>query len=41
MRAGPPLDDISEWNEIKPLVNYGENERLNMRGVKLFMDGKV
>lgn len=41
MRGGPPLDDISKWNEIKPLVNYGENERLNMRSVKLFMDGKV
>jgi hypothetical protein len=41
MRAGPPADDISEWDKIKPLINYGENERFNVQGVKLFMDGKV
>lgn len=41
MRAGPPLDDIDGWNKIKPLTNYGENGRLNMRSVKLFMDGMV
>jgi len=40
MRAGPSLDDISGWNEIKPLVDYGKNGKLNVRSVKLFMDGK-
>lgn len=41
MRAGPSLDGIDRWNEVKPLINYGENERLNVRSVKLFMDGVV
>ncbi|KAF9780179.1 amidohydrolase family-domain-containing protein [Thelephora terrestris] len=41
MRAGPPADDISEWDKIKPLINYGENERFNVQGVKLFMDGAL
>jgi hypothetical protein len=41
MRAGPPLDDIDGWNMFKPLVDYGENGRLNVRSVKLFMDGMV
>lgn len=41
MRAGPQLDDIVGWNEIKPLIDYGKNGRLNVRGVKLFMDGKI
>lgn len=41
MRAGPSLDDIEGWNEIKPLVDYGENGRLNVRSVKLFMDGML
>ena len=40
MRAGPPFNDINGWNEIKPLIDYGKNGKLNMRGVKLFMDGK-
>lgn len=39
MRAGPSLDDIDKWDEIKPLVNYGKSGRFNMRSVKLFMDG--
>jgi hypothetical protein len=41
MRAGPSLDDIDGWNTIKPLIDYGENGRLNVRSVKLFMDGMV
>jgi len=40
MRAGPPLDDIDKWDEIKPLIDYGRNGRFNMRSVKLFMDGR-
>lgn len=40
MRAGPSLDDTSGWNEIKPLIDYGRNGRFNVRGVKLFMDGR-
>lgn len=39
MRAGPSLDDVNAWNEIKPLIDYGKNGRFNVRGVKLFMDG--
>lgn len=39
MRAGPSLDDISGWDEIKPLIDYGKKAKFNMRGVKLFMDG--
>jgi hypothetical protein len=39
MRAGPSLDDIGEWNEIKPLIDYGEGGKLNVRSVKLFLDG--
>lgn len=41
MRAGPSLDDIDKWDEIKSLVDYGQNGRLNLRSVKLFMDGMV
>lgn len=40
MRAGPSLDDIGSWNNIKPLVDYGKNGRFNVRSVKLFLDGK-
>lgn len=40
MRAGPTLDDIGKWDEIKPLIDYGKNGRFNMRSVKLFMDGR-
>ena len=40
MRAGPSLDDIGKWDEIKPLIDYGKNGRFNMRSVKLFMDGR-
>jgi len=40
MRAGPSLNDISGWNDIKPLVDYGKNGRFNVRSVKLFLDGK-
>ena len=39
MRAGPLLEDIGKWDEIKPLIDYGKNGRFNMRSVKLFMDG--
>ena len=41
MRAGPPLDGTNEWDKVKPLINYGEHGRLNVRGVKLFMDGEA
>ncbi|KAF9652242.1 hypothetical protein BDM02DRAFT_234555 [Thelephora ganbajun] len=41
MRAGPSLNDIDGWNEIKPLIDYGRNGKFNMRGVKLFMDGAL
>jgi len=40
MRAGPSLNDISGWNDIKPLIDYGKNGRFNVRSVKLFFDGK-
>ena len=40
MRAGPLLDDIDKWDEIKPLIDYGKNGRFNMRSVKLFLDGR-
>jgi len=40
MRAGPALDDIDKWDEIKPLIDYGKNGKFNMRSVKLFMDGE-
>ena len=41
MRAGPSNDHVDEWNELKPLINYGENGKLNVRSVKLFMDGEA
>jgi len=40
MRAGPSLDNINGWNEVKQLINYGKNGKLNVRSVKLFMDGE-
>lgn len=41
MRAGPSLDDVEGWKDIRPLIDYGENGKLNVRSVKLFMDGMV
>ena len=40
MRAGPSLDNISGWNEIKPLIDYGKHGKFNVQSVKLFLDGE-
>lgn len=39
MRSGPPAHEPAAWDEVKPIVNYGKGGHLNMRSVKLFMDG--